>query len=100
MAKGKDRALNPADAYRKLQRKKEVKKNKEDRARLREVITKTKDTTKLQDEIERLHVLGMAGRCCCLTNSQLRPSAAYPIRKARHIRYKWDWQKAQPGGSG
>ncbi|KAI8813733.1 hypothetical protein BJ742DRAFT_900165 [Cladochytrium replicatum] len=56
MAK-KERSLNPADAHRRLLRKKEVKKNKEDRKRIRLVSTSQKDTLKLQAELRSLDAL-------------------------------------------
>ncbi|KAI0361149.1 hypothetical protein OH77DRAFT_1500558 [Trametes cingulata] len=52
MAKGK--AANPADAYRKAQRKKELKKNKAERAKARDFALVKKDTRDLEDEIEKL----------------------------------------------
>ncbi|KAI0032165.1 WW domain binding protein 11-domain-containing protein [Vararia minispora EC-137] len=55
MAKGK--SVNPADAFRKAQRKKELKKNKEQRAKARDFALVKKDTFDLQDEIDKLSVL-------------------------------------------
>ncbi|KAG6380975.1 WW domain binding protein 11-domain-containing protein [Boletus reticuloceps] len=52
MAKGKN--LNPADAYRKAQRKKELKKNKTERVKVRDFSLVKKDTRDLEDEIEKL----------------------------------------------
>ncbi|KAI0756574.1 WW domain binding protein 11-domain-containing protein [Daedaleopsis nitida] len=52
MAKGK--SSNPADAYRKAQRKKELKKNKTERAKTRDFALVKKDTRDLEDEIEKL----------------------------------------------
>ncbi|KIY52008.1 hypothetical protein FISHEDRAFT_63980 [Fistulina hepatica ATCC 64428] len=52
MAKGKN--LNPADAFRKEQRKKELKKNKAARQNAREFALVKKDTTELEEEIEKL----------------------------------------------
>ncbi|KAI9510822.1 WW domain binding protein 11-domain-containing protein [Russula earlei] len=52
MAKGKN--LNPADAYRKAQRKKELKKNKAGRQKARDFSLVKKDTWDLEDEIEKL----------------------------------------------
>ncbi|KAG8219613.1 WW domain binding protein 11-domain-containing protein [Butyriboletus roseoflavus] len=52
MAKGKN--LNPADAYRKAQRKKELKKNKTERAKARDFALVKKDTRDLEDEIKKL----------------------------------------------
>ncbi|KAH9858235.1 WW domain binding protein 11-domain-containing protein [Lenzites betulinus] len=52
MAKGK--SANPADAFRKAQRKKELKKNKADRAKTRDFALVKKDTRDIEDEIEKL----------------------------------------------
>ncbi|KAJ7606822.1 mRNA biogenesis factor-domain-containing protein [Roridomyces roridus] len=52
MAKGKN--LNPADAFRKAQRKKELKKNKTERSKTRDHALVKKDTTDLEEEVERL----------------------------------------------
>ncbi|KAI9062957.1 hypothetical protein FKP32DRAFT_1612174 [Trametes sanguinea] len=48
------KAANPADAYRKAQRKKELKKNKAGRAKARDFALVKKDTRDLEDEIEKL----------------------------------------------
>ncbi|GJE87689.1 Wbp11 and NpwBP domain-containing protein [Phanerochaete sordida] len=52
MAKGKN--LNPADAFRKAQRKKELKKNKTERAKTRDFALVKKDTRELEESIEKL----------------------------------------------
>ncbi|KAL1740550.1 WW domain binding protein 11, partial [Schizophyllum fasciatum] len=57
MAKGK--SANPADAYRKAQRKKELKKastlrNKESRSKARDFALVKKDTTDIEEEIANL----------------------------------------------
>ncbi|KAI0347649.1 hypothetical protein BDW22DRAFT_1434034 [Trametopsis cervina] len=52
MAKGK--SANPADAYRKAQRKKELKKNKAERSKARDFALVKKDTRDLEEEIEKL----------------------------------------------
>ncbi|KAJ6541821.1 mRNA biogenesis factor-domain-containing protein [Mycena capillaripes] len=52
MAKGKN--LNPADAHRKALRKKELKKNKAERSKTRDFALVKKDTTDLEEEVERL----------------------------------------------
>ncbi|KAH9033032.1 WW domain binding protein 11-domain-containing protein [Lactarius hengduanensis] len=52
MAKGKN--LNPADAFRKAQRKKELKKNKTGRQKTRDFALVKKDTWDLEDEIDKL----------------------------------------------
>ncbi|KAF8921873.1 WW domain binding protein 11-domain-containing protein [Mucidula mucida] len=50
--------LNPADSFRKAQRKKELKKNKATRSQARDFTLVKKDTWDLQDEIERLESAG------------------------------------------
>ncbi|TFY50709.1 hypothetical protein EVG20_g11372, partial [Dentipellis fragilis] len=52
MAKGK--SANPADAFRKAQRKKELKKNKAGRSKARDFALVKKDTFELEDEITAL----------------------------------------------
>ncbi|KAL4246961.1 hypothetical protein ABKN59_008499 [Abortiporus biennis] len=52
MAKGK--SANPADSFRKAQRKKELKKNKADRAKARDFALVKKDTRDIEEEIEKL----------------------------------------------
>ncbi|TBU34478.1 WW domain binding protein 11-domain-containing protein [Dichomitus squalens] len=52
MAKGK--SANPMDAYRKAQRKKELKKNKAERAKARDFSLVKKDTRDIEDEIAKL----------------------------------------------
>ncbi|PIL31544.1 hypothetical protein GSI_06246 [Ganoderma sinense ZZ0214-1] len=52
MVKGK--SSNPMDAYRKAQRKKELKKNKAERAKTRDFALVKKDTRDLEDEIAKL----------------------------------------------
>ncbi|KAI8978409.1 WW domain binding protein 11-domain-containing protein [Pilobolus umbonatus] len=51
------RAMNPADALRKQQRKRELKKNKEDRKRARESILAKKDIGRVKQDITRLEHL-------------------------------------------
>ncbi|KLO07262.1 hypothetical protein SCHPADRAFT_860472 [Schizopora paradoxa] len=55
MAKGK--SVNPADAFRKAQRKKELKKNKTERQKTRDFALVKKDTSELNDEISKLEAL-------------------------------------------
>ncbi|KAG7452198.1 uncharacterized protein BT62DRAFT_926409 [Guyanagaster necrorhizus] len=55
MAKSKN--VNPADAYRKAQRKKELRKNKADRTKKRDFALVKKDTFDLEDEITNLEAL-------------------------------------------
>ncbi|KAI8335632.1 hypothetical protein EDC96DRAFT_412461, partial [Choanephora cucurbitarum] len=57
MAKSK-RTMNPADALRKQQRKRELKKNKEDRKRVRESALAKKDLGKIKQDISRMEHLG------------------------------------------
>ncbi|KAI1793978.1 mRNA biogenesis factor-domain-containing protein [Ganoderma leucocontextum] len=52
MAKGK--SANPMDAYRKAQRKKELKKNKTERAKTRDFALVKKDTRDLEEEVAKL----------------------------------------------
>ncbi|KIK70562.1 hypothetical protein GYMLUDRAFT_65785 [Collybiopsis luxurians FD-317 M1] len=52
--------LNPADAYRKSLRKKELKKNKAERSKARELALVKKDTRDLEDEIEQLESLAQS----------------------------------------
>ncbi|ORE18347.1 hypothetical protein BCV71DRAFT_179755 [Rhizopus microsporus] len=53
-----NRSINPADALRKKQRKRELKKNKEERKRARESVLAKKDINKVKSEISRLEHLG------------------------------------------
>ncbi|TFJ80099.1 hypothetical protein NSK_008656 [Nannochloropsis salina CCMP1776] len=55
------REMNPADAYRKEQRKKEIKKNKKDRKRVRELGSYVKDPEVLKEEIDKMDKLSAAG---------------------------------------
>jgi len=48
------RSINPADAHRKQQRRKELKKNKEERKRVRLIASANKDLTKLEEELNQL----------------------------------------------
>ncbi|KAG2193836.1 hypothetical protein INT46_011677 [Mucor plumbeus] len=61
MGKSK-RSMNPADALRKQQRKRELKKNKEDRKRVRESALSKKDVGKVRQEISRLEHLSSIGQ--------------------------------------
>eukprot|EP00026_Physarum_polycephalum_P005148 Phypoly_transcript_05177.p1 GENE.Phypoly_transcript_05177~~Phypoly_transcript_05177.p1 ORF type:complete len:607 (+),score=173.17 Phypoly_transcript_05177:156-1976(+) len=56
------KSLNPTDAFRKEQRKKELKKNKKQRAIVRENSLVHKDPTKIQDQIGKLEVLENQGK--------------------------------------
>ncbi|KAG2022735.1 hypothetical protein CC2G_000462 [Coprinopsis cinerea AmutBmut pab1-1] len=55
------KSANPADAYRKAQRKKELKKNKAERAKARDFALVKKDTTELEEEIEKLEQEASSG---------------------------------------
>lgn len=46
--------MNPTDAYRKEQRKKEIKKNKKDRKRVRELGSWVKNPDLLKEEVRTL----------------------------------------------
>lgn len=48
------REMNPTDAYRKEQRKKEIKKNKKDRKRVRELGSWVKNPDLLKEEVRTL----------------------------------------------
>ncbi|KAG4088228.1 hypothetical protein H8356DRAFT_1725698 [Neocallimastix lanati (nom. inval.)] len=48
------RSINPADAHRKQQRRKELKKNKEERKRVRLIASANKDLPKLEEELQQL----------------------------------------------
>ncbi|KAI8644991.1 WW domain binding protein 11-domain-containing protein [Parasitella parasitica] len=61
MGKSK-RSMNPADALRKQQRKRELKKNKEDRKRVRESALAKKDIGKVRQEMARLEHLSNMGQ--------------------------------------
>ena len=54
MGKGKKDSINPADAYRKEQKKKEIKKNKKERQQTRELTTILRDPSKLSEEVKKL----------------------------------------------
>lgn len=64
MAK-KGRTVNPADAFRKEQRKREVKKNKKERQRTRYLSGLVKDPTKILEEVRTLDRPPMAALTCC-----------------------------------
>ncbi|CAO3701255.1 unnamed protein product [Rhizopus microsporus] len=55
-------SINPADALRKKQRKRELKKNKEERKRARESVLAKKDINKVKSEISRLEHLASSGQ--------------------------------------
>ncbi|KNZ45724.1 hypothetical protein VP01_785g2 [Puccinia sorghi] len=72
MAK-KTKSLNPADAFRKAQRQKEIKRNKLERKKAREDAHTKKDSTALQAEITQLERL-----------SKPTPSELNRLKQARH----------------
>ncbi|KND01402.1 uncharacterized protein SPPG_03212 [Spizellomyces punctatus DAOM BR117] len=51
MGRKSGKSMNPADAHRKLQRKRELKKNKEERKKIRLITTAQKDTSKVLAEL-------------------------------------------------
>jgi len=55
------RSLNPADAYRKQLRQKELKKNKIQKQKVRTLILQTKTSSKIQDQIDEISRLEDAG---------------------------------------
>ncbi|KAG8844370.1 hypothetical protein FRB91_002654, partial [Serendipita sp. 411] len=55
---GKNKGINPADAHRKNQRKKELQKNKEARRKTREFNSAKQDTGQIEEEIEDLESRG------------------------------------------
>eukprot|EP01116_Phalansterium_solitarium_P013609 TRINITY_DN31002_c0_g1_i1.p1 TRINITY_DN31002_c0_g1~~TRINITY_DN31002_c0_g1_i1.p1 ORF type:complete len:441 (-),score=92.24 TRINITY_DN31002_c0_g1_i1:235-1557(-) len=59
--KGAGRILNPTDAYRKQQRKKELKKNKVTRSKVREASIKSKDADAIRQQIAQLEELEKGG---------------------------------------
>ncbi|KAI1299074.1 hypothetical protein EDD11_006494 [Mortierella claussenii] len=61
MGRKSGRSLNPADQYRKEQHKKEIKKNKQDRKKVREVNTALRDTT-TETELAEYEAIEQAGK--------------------------------------
>jgi hypothetical protein len=55
------RSLNPADAFRKQQRQKEIKKNKIQKQKVRTLILQTKTSSKIQDQINEITRLEQGG---------------------------------------
>jgi hypothetical protein len=55
------RSLNPADAFRKQQRQKEIKKNKIQKQKVRTLILQTKTSSKIQDQINEITRLEQSG---------------------------------------
>ncbi|CAN0491804.1 unnamed protein product, partial [Ectocarpus sp. 12 AP-2014] len=56
------REMNPTDAYRKLQRKKEVQKNKKERKKVREFSAMVRNPDLMVEEVQRMEVLDAAGK--------------------------------------
>ena len=54
MAKKGGRSLNPADIQRKLERKRELKRNKKQRVETREAVVKAKDPEELIDQLRHI----------------------------------------------
>ncbi|QRV94814.1 hypothetical protein RhiJN_22832 [Ceratobasidium sp. AG-Ba] len=90
MAKGKN--LNPADAHRKAQRAKELKKNKENRAKAREMATLKKDTGGLETEMQELEDLGESK----LDSKQAARLKELRVEVERIRKVKQDYVKAHP----
>ncbi|OBZ80601.1 hypothetical protein A0J61_11350 [Choanephora cucurbitarum] len=86
MAKSK-RTMNPADALRKQQRKRELKKNKEDRKRVRESALAKKDLGKIKQDISRLEHLARLGQLDKAGQSRLDglKMEAAKIEKAKKV---------------
>ncbi|EJC98581.1 uncharacterized protein FOMMEDRAFT_143044 [Fomitiporia mediterranea MF3/22] len=79
MAKGKN--LNPADALRKAQRKKELKKNKEQRQRNRDFVLVKKDTSELEDEVAVLEKSAELTKAQSSRLSELKAELAKVMKK-------------------
>lgn len=73
--RGGDRTLNPADDFRKSMRKKELKKNKDQRKRTREVIDMVKNPEKIVEEV-RATARGAPPRTVAVTNATRTASAS------------------------
>lgn len=54
MGKKNGRTLNPADIQRKLERKKELKKNRKQRTETREAVVKSRDPEEIIDQIRHI----------------------------------------------
>ncbi|CDZ97917.1 Uncharacterized conserved low complexity protein [Phaffia rhodozyma] len=65
------KSMNPADAHRKAQRAKEIKKNKADRKKVREVATLKKDTGGIEADIRRLQAQAKSGPLSARDRDQL-----------------------------
>ncbi|EIE76139.1 hypothetical protein RO3G_00843 [Rhizopus delemar RA 99-880] len=76
-----NRSINPADALRKKQRKRELKKNKEERKRARETVLAKKDVGRVKSEIARLEHLEY---CKSTYWFHVRAQAAYAVRMQEH----------------
>ena len=54
MGKKNGRSLNPADIQRKLERKRELKRNKKQRVETREAVVKSKDPEEIIDQLRHI----------------------------------------------
>ncbi|KAH7338882.1 WW domain binding protein 11-domain-containing protein [Rhizoctonia solani] len=90
MAKGK--SSNPVDSFRKAQRAKELKKNKENRAKARETTTLKKDTSGLETEIHELENIGEDK----LNSTQKERLKELRAEVARIRKVKQDYVQAHP----
>ncbi|KAI8606302.1 hypothetical protein EDD21DRAFT_410325 [Dissophora ornata] len=98
MGRKSGRSLNPADQYRKEQHKKEIKKNKQDRKKVREVNTALRDTTTEGQlaEYEELEKTGKIDKDGAKKLAELREkmSKIIDIKKAHGIKIRP--KKAEP----
>ncbi|PHZ16989.1 uncharacterized protein RHIMIDRAFT_252690 [Rhizopus microsporus ATCC 52813] len=83
-----NRSINPADALRKKQRKRELKKNKEERKRARESVLAKKDVNKVKGEISRLEHLASSGQLSKQDQARLDSlkAEASKIEKAKKVK--------------
>ncbi|KAF1801983.1 WW domain binding protein 11-domain-containing protein [Mucor lusitanicus] len=86
MGKSK-RSMNPADALRKQQRKRELKKNKEDRKRVRESALAKKDVGKVRQEISRLEHLANIGHAQAAYAARMQEQEKKHEGEARKLVY-------------
>lgn len=79
MVKKGRKELNPADAYRKEQRKKEIKKNKKDRKRTREWCSYIKDPGLMKTEVRGVRVV-LACTCCLCAGVDVQQRAGRQVQ--------------------
>ncbi|KAF8527420.1 WW domain binding protein 11-domain-containing protein [Hysterangium stoloniferum] len=91
MVKGKN--LNPADAHRKAERKKELKKNKTERQKTRDFALVKKDTTSIEEDIERLEKADTDGVISAAQKAQL---ASLRTELSRINKKKDEWVAEHP----